>query len=224
MRADLGMPAPSGGVRRPGAASFIFHVQLFLHVRRSGAAGCSFGDVRVTRDRIDMDKNSAKAKTGIPGLDDVLAGGYARGHVYLLEGEPGAGKTTLGLQFLLEGAQSGERCLYITLSETETELRAGAASHGWSLDSNIEVCELLPPESLLAGEQHQSLLYASDLELGETTNQIFEAVKRVNPSRLVIDSLSEIRLLAQSSLRYRRQILDDQALFCAPRNHGSVVG
>ncbi len=154
-----------------------------------------------------MDQNSAKAKTGIPGLDDVLAGGYARGHVYLLEGEPGAGKTTLGLQFLLQGAQSGERCLYITLSETEMELRAGAASHGWSLDSNIEVCELLPPESLLAGEQHQSLLYASDLELGETTNQIFEAVKRVNPSRLVIDSLSEIRLLAQSSLRYRRQIL-----------------
>ncbi len=154
-----------------------------------------------------MNQNSAKAKTGIPGLDDVLAGGYARGHMYLLEGEPGAGKTTVGLQFLLAGAQGGERSLYITMSETEAELREGAASHGWSLDGGIEVCELLPPESLLAGEQHQSLLYASDLELGETTNQIFEAVKRVNPSRLVIDSLSEIRLLAQSSLRYRRQIL-----------------
>jgi circadian clock protein KaiC len=154
-----------------------------------------------------MDQNSAKAKTGIPGLDDVLAGGCARGHVYLVEGEPGAGKTTLGLQFLLAGVQAGERCLYITLSETEAELREGAASHGWSLDSNIQVYELLPPDSLLAGEQHQSLLYASDLELGETTNQIFEVVKRVNPSRLVIDSLSEIRLLAQSSLRYRRQIL-----------------
>jgi circadian clock protein KaiC len=133
--------------------------------------------------------NSAKAKTGIEGLDDVLAGGYARGHVYLLEGEPGAGKTTLGLQFLLDGARAGERCLYITLSETEAELREGAASLGWSLDSNIEVCELLPPESLLAGEQHQSLLYVSDLELGETTNQIFEAVKRVNPSRLGITVL-----------------------------------
>ena len=85
-----------------------------------------------------MDQNSAKAKTGIPGLDDVLAGGCARGHVYLVEGEPGAGKTTLGLQFLLAGAQAGERCLYITLSETEAELREGAASHGWALDSGIE--------------------------------------------------------------------------------------
>jgi circadian clock protein KaiC len=147
---------------------------------------------------------SEKANSGIWGLDDVLEGGFSRGHVFLLEGEPGAGKTTIGLQFLLAGALAGERCLYITLSETEKELREGAVSHHWDLGSEIKVCELLPPESLLAGEQHQSLLYASDLELGETTKQIFDAVSRENPSRLVIDSLSEIRLLAQSSLRYRR--------------------
>ncbi len=160
-----------------------------------------------------MSQIDDKARTGIVGLDDVLEGGFSRGHVFLLEGEPGAGKTTIGLQFLLTGAERGERCLYITLSETEPELRAGAASHHWALGQNIKVVELLPPDSLLTGEQHQSLLYASDLELGETTKQIFDAVNRENPTRLVIDSLSEIRLLAQSSLRYRRQILTIKHFF-----------
>jgi circadian clock protein KaiC len=148
-----------------------------------------------------------KAKSGIWGLDNILSGGFSRGHVFLVEGAPGTGKTTVALQFLLEGAKTGEKCLYITLSETERELRDGAASHGWSLDNGIEVFELLPPESLLDSEQQQSLLYSSDLELGETTKQIFEAVDRSRPDRVVLDSLSEIRLLAQSSLRYRRQIL-----------------
>src|SRR6201991_3095657 len=150
---------------------------------------------------------AGKAKTGIWGLDDILSGGFSRGHVFLVEGAPGTGKTTIALQFLMEGAKAGEKCLYITLSETEHELRDGAASHGWALDDRIEVFELLPPESLLDSEQQQSLLYSSDLELGETTKQIFEAVERAKPSRVVLDSLSEIRLLAQSSLRYRRQIL-----------------
>lgn len=150
---------------------------------------------------------SDKAKTGIWGMDEVLSGGLSRGHIFLLEGAPGTGKTTVALQFLLEGARHGEKCLYITLSETEKELRVGASSHGWTLDGNIEVFELLPPESLLDDDQRQSLLYSSDLELGETTRQIFSAVERYKPSRLVLDSLSEIRLLAQSSLRYRRQIL-----------------
>jgi len=145
--------------------------------------------------------------TGVSGLDDVLAGGLARGRVFLLEGEPGAGKTTFALQFLLEGAKAGEKSLYITLSETEEELRQGAASHGWTLGPKINVFELLPPESLLDKEQQQSLLYSSDLELGETTKLIFDAVERTKPTRVVLDSLSEIRLLAQSSLRYRRQIL-----------------
>lgn len=148
----------------------------------------------------------SEATLGISGLDDVLCGGLARTRVYLIEGSPGTGKTTIATQFLLTGAAAGERCLYITLSETEDELRASAASHGWSLDG-IDIFELVPPESLLDEEQQQSLLYSSDLELGETTRRIFEAFQRVKPQRVVLDSLSEIRLLAQSSLRYRRQIL-----------------
>jgi circadian clock protein KaiC len=148
-----------------------------------------------------------KARTGVEGLDDILAGGLQRGRVYLIEGSPGTGKTTIATQYLLEGAVQGERGLYITLSETEEELRASAASHGWSYDEPNVVFELLPPESLLDEEQQQSLLYSSDLELGETTKRIFEAIEEHKPERVVIDSLSEIRLLAQSSLRYRRQVL-----------------
>jgi len=147
-----------------------------------------------------------QAETGIVGLDDVLSGGLERGRVFLLEGSPGTGKTTIALQFLQSGAARGERCLYITLSETEDELRATTASHGWHLEG-VDIFELVPPESLLDDEQQQSLLYSSDLELGETTKRIFDAFERVRPERVVLDSLSEIRLLAQSSLRYRRQIL-----------------
>src|SRR3954449_6630175 len=154
-----------------------------------------------------MTSSAEKAATGVSGLDDILQGGLSRGHVFLLEGEPGAGKTTIALQFLLEGAKAGEKSLYITLSETEDELRQGAASHGWTLGPEINVFELIPPESLLDAQQQQSLLYSSDLELGETTRPIFAAVERLKPSRVIVDSLSEIRLLAQSSLRYRRQIL-----------------
>ncbi len=153
-----------------------------------------------------MIQEPEQAPIGIVGLDDVLAGGLARGRVFLLEGSPGTGKTTIAMQFLMNGADAGERVLYITLSETDDELRASAASHGWSLDG-VDVYELVPPETLLDDEQQQSLLYSSDLELGETTRRIFDAVERVNPSRVVLDSLSEIRLLAQSSLRYRRQVL-----------------
>lgn len=151
-------------------------------------------------------KQAASAATGIAGLDDILGGGLSRGRVFLLEGSPGTGKTTIATQFLMQGASKGERCLYVTLSETEDEMRDSAGSHGWSLDG-IDIFELVPPESLLDEEQQQSLLYSSDLELGETTKRIFEAFERIKPERVVIDSLSEIRLLAQSSLRYRRQIL-----------------
>jgi circadian clock protein KaiC len=147
-----------------------------------------------------------KANFGIAGLDEVTAGGLTRGRLFLLEGSPGTGKTTIATQFLMAGAAAGESALYITLSETEDELRAGAASHGWSLDG-IDIFELVPPESLLDDEQQQSLLYSADLELGETTKRIFQSFEQSKPDRVVLDSLSEIRLLAQSSLRYRRQIL-----------------
>lgn len=155
---------------------------------------------------MNREVGTTQAISGITGLDDVLSGGFDRGRVYLLEGSPGTGKTTIAMQFLQSGADLGEKCLYITLSETEDELRASASSHQWEL-SGISIYELVPPESLLNEEQQQSLLYSSDLELGETTKRIFEAFEAINPERVVVDSLSEIRLLAQSSLRYRRQIL-----------------
>src|SRR5215211_962747 len=161
-----------------------------------------------------------KAALGVAGLDDILAGGLARGRVYLLEGSPGTGKTTIAMEFLLQGASKGEKGLYVTLSESNQELRDSAASHGWSLEGLIDLFELVPPESLLDAEQQQSLLYSSDLELGETTKLIFNAIERSKPSRIVLDSLSEIRLLAQSSLRYRRQILALKHYFA---RHGATV-
>jgi circadian clock protein KaiC len=154
-----------------------------------------------------MHDKDGKAATGVAGLDDILAGGLRRGRLYLIEGSPGTGKTTIATQFLMAGAEAGERGLYITLSETEEELRESAASHGWQFTEPVGIYELVPPESLLDDEQQQSLLYSSDLELGETTKRIFEAIEQHNPQRIVVDSLSEIRLLAQSSLRYRRQVL-----------------
>ncbi|WP_250508234.1 MULTISPECIES: ATPase domain-containing protein [unclassified Caballeronia] len=157
-----------------------------------------------------MDANtldSTYAETGVPGLDDILAGGLSRGNVFLLEGSPGTGKTTIALRFLMAGAELGEPCLYITLSETTSELRRSSLSHGWTLADEISIFEVSPSENLLDPEQQQTLLYSSDLELGETTRAILEEFERNRPMRVVIDSLSEIRLLAQSSLRYRRQIL-----------------
>ena len=151
--------------------------------------------------------STAKARLGITGLDDVLGGGFTRNRLYLLEGNPGTGKTTIAMQFLLTGAAAGERGLYISLSETQEELQETARSHGWVLPDALTIYELIPPESLLDAEQQQSLLYSSDLELGETTRSIFDQVEAIKPALVVLDSLSEIRLLAGSSLRYRRQIL-----------------
>ena len=159
------------------------------------------------------------AATGIGGLDNILAGGLKRERLYLLEGTPGAGKTTAALSFLREGARLGENTLYVTLSETDSELRDTASSHGWDLDG-VDIFELVPPENLLDEQQQQSLLYSSDLELGETTRMILDAVEKARPSRVVIDSLSEIRLLAQSSLRYRRQVLALKHYFA---RHGATV-
>ncbi len=147
-----------------------------------------------------------KARFGIEGLDDILEGGLESNRLYLVEGSPGTGKTTMAVQFLIDGQRVGEITLYITLSESEEELRATAAAHHWDL-TGIAVFELLPPESLLDEAQQQSLLYSSDLELGETTRAMFDIIERTKPHRVVVDSLSEMRLLAQSSLRYRRQML-----------------
>jgi circadian clock protein KaiC len=171
--------------------------------------------------RMDEAADKQNARTGVPGLDDVLGGGLASGHVFLLEGNPGTGKTTIALRFLLEGASLGERCLYVTLSETERELRASARSHDWEIGAEIQIFELVPSESLLDAGQQQSLLYSSDLELGETIQAIFEIFERLRPERVVLDSLSEIRLLAQSSLRYRRQILALKHYFA--RNGSTVL-
>ena len=164
--------------------------------------------------------SKSKDRTGVPGLDDILLGGLAVGRVFLLEGSPGTGKTTMAMRFLMEGAEAGDKGLYITLSETEPELRATADAHGWTINEKIEIFEVVPPESLLDADQQQSLLYSSDLELGETIRLIFEAVERSKAQRIVLDSLSEIRLLAQSSLRYRRQILAMKHYFA---RHGATV-
>ena len=147
-----------------------------------------------------------RSKTGIAGLDLIIGSGLIPGRLYLIDGNPGTGKTTLALQFLLEGVRSGERCLYVTLTETREELASGALSHGWSLDG-IEVLELIADADELSAEGDLTMLYPSEVELTETIQKVLEAMERVKPSRMVFDSLSEMRLLAQSSLRYRRQIL-----------------
>jgi circadian clock protein KaiC len=139
------------------------------------------------------------------GLDDILGGGITPNRMYLVEGTPGTGKTTMSLQYLLEGVNQGERGLYVTLSETEEELRAVAASHGWSLDE-LTLFELVNEEGL-DPDSEQSILHPSEVELGETTRGIMQRVDEVKPSRVVFDSLSEMRLLAQNPLRYRRQVL-----------------
>ena len=146
------------------------------------------------------------ATTGIQGLDDVLSGGLTPNRLYLLEGVPGSGKTTLAVQFLMEGVRCGEPVLYVTLSESEEELRGVAASHGWSLDG-ITIRELAPSEDSLRPDDQYTMFHPSEIELGETTKTILADVERVKPARVVFDSLSELRLLAGNPLRYRRQIL-----------------
>ena len=152
--------------------------------------------------------------TGIDGLDDVLGGGLQRRRLYLLEGVPGSGKTTLALQFLLSAASHGETVLYVTLSETMEELRSVASSHGWSLDK-VVVRELMPTEGVLDPDEQSTMFHPSELELAATTRQILADVDRIDPSCIVFDSLSELRLLAGSALRYRRQILALKQYFAA---------
>ena len=150
--------------------------------------------------------DEARISTGNPGLDNILGGGLDADRLYLYEGRPGTGKTTLALQFLLEGAAAGERTLYITLSESKRELELVARRHGWSLDG-IDIFELVSPEESLDPSRELTVLHPAEMELNETTQMVFDQVQAFNPSRVVFDSLSEMRLLAQSPLRYRRQIL-----------------
>jgi circadian clock protein KaiC len=144
--------------------------------------------------------------TGNNGLDSILEGGFPAHRLYLVEGDPGTGKTTLALKFLLEGAARGEAVLYVTLSETREEITEVAASHGWSLDG-VNLYELIPSEDSLKTDTQYTIFHPSEVEFGETTNAVLGEVERIQPRRVVFDSLSEMRLLARDPLRYRRQIL-----------------
>src|SRR5471032_1979111 len=144
--------------------------------------------------------------SGVPGLDTILAGGLTRDRLYLIEGEPGTGKTTLALQFLNQGVRCGESVLYITLAETSVELRAVARSHGWDM-GGIHIEEIIPDENILDPDQQYTIFHPSEIELGTTTRRILAAVDQYQPSRVALDSLSELQLLAESPLRYRRQVL-----------------
>lgn len=165
----------------------------------------------MTQTNADRD---ARVATGIEGLDAILGGGFPRKRLYLIQGDPGTGKTTMALQFLLEGARAGEAGLYVTLSETREELLAVARSHGWSLDG-VAVYEVQANEDHLQPEEEYTAFHPAEVELGETVQNLLDEVERVKPVRVVIDSLSEMRLLARDTLRYRRQILALKQFFLA---------
>lgn len=150
--------------------------------------------------------SNAFISTGIPGLDNILGGGLTKERLYLLEGDPGSGKTTIALQFLLQGARQGEKVLYITLAENEVELRAVAEAHGMDMNG-VTVFEVIPEESLLDPDEQYTVLHPSEVEFSETNKMILEMIEKVNPQRVVLDSLSELQLLSGSALRYRRHVL-----------------
>jgi circadian clock protein KaiC len=154
--------------------------------------------------------------SGIDGLDDILRGGFPQDCLFLITGAPGTGKTSLAMQFLLQGVEQGERCLYVTLSESKAEIDKVALSHGWDL-SKIEIVELIPSERNLSADAQLTVFNPSELELGETTEAMIAAVNRHRPQRLVLDSLSELRLIAQNALRYRRQVLALKQFFGGQR-------
>ncbi|MFN2511866.1 MAG: ATPase domain-containing protein [Pyrinomonadaceae bacterium] len=152
------------------------------------------------------DSGDLKVPTAIDGLDYILNGGFPQNHIYLIKGESGTGKTTLALQFLLAGVRQDEAVLYLTLSETEKELHEVARSHGWSLDG-VNIYELIPDEEHLKLDEQYTMFHPSEVELGYTTKAILEEVERLKPRRVILDALSEIRLLTGDPLRYRRQVL-----------------
>jgi circadian clock protein KaiC len=161
---------------------------------------------------MQAEQRDVRVSTGITGLDHILGGGLPPKRLYLVEGDPGSGKTTLGLQFLREGKRQGERVLYVTLSETKSELGAVAASHGWSLDG-MDIHELAPAGESLGPDDQYTFFHPSEVELSETTKLVLAEVERINPTRVIFDSLSEMRLLAREPLRYRRQILGLKQFF-----------
>ena len=144
--------------------------------------------------------------TGVRGLNAILKGGLPSGQMYLLEGDPGTGKTTLAMQFIIAGQRSGQRGLYITLSEPISELQGSARSHGWNMD-DLPIAEFTPDEASLSPEQQYTVFHPSEIELAQTIERLTAEIDRINPDRLVIDSLSELRLLAADQMRYRRQLL-----------------
>ena len=158
--------------------------------------------------------------TGVTGLDDILHGGLTADRLYLLEGDPGSGKTTLALQYLMTGARAGERGLFVALSESKDELHATADSHGWSLDG-VDIFELVPSNDSLTADARYTMFHPSEVELGATIRAVEEVVERTGARRIVFDSLSELRLLAQDPLRYRRQVLALKQFFT--RHHGTVL-
>ncbi len=172
------------------------NLQILVHMKIQNSPGQSF------------------SSTGIAGLDNILGGGLTQDRVYLIEGEPGTGKTTTGLQFLIEGAKRGESGVYITLAETAEELRGVAHSHGWDLQG-IHIQEVLPSENLLLPEAQYTMFHPSEVEMGSTTQRILAVIEERKPSRVVLDSLSELQLLADSPLRYRRQVLALKQFFAS---------
>ncbi len=162
------------------------------------------------------DAHDSRIGTGIQGLNDILHGGFTADRLYLIEGMPGSGKTTLAFQFMLEGVRRGEKVLYLTLSETLAEVEGVAASHGWSLEG-MSISELMPSEDALEPDEQYTVFHPSEVELSETTRRILDEVERTKPTRIVFDSLSELRLLAGGPLRYRRQILALKHFFAGRR-------
>jgi circadian clock protein KaiC len=174
----------------------------------------------MSKQGVDMASGAQQISTGNPRFDAILCGGLPINRLYLLEGQPGSGKTTLALQFLRQAAIEGQRALYVTLSETREELNVVAESHGWNLD-DFDVLEMNAAEFALSDDRDQSILHPWEMELGETIRLIQAEVERVQPARVVLDSLSEMRLLAQDSLRYRRQILALKQFFAG--RHTTVI-
>lgn len=200
----------------PGTADLVVGRCVRLEEERASLTWESLPGVAEYHGGVSMtDENVASAveandkpriSTGSEGLDDILGGGFDANRMYLYEGRPGTGKTTIAFQFLLRGARDGERVLYISLSETKDELKLVAKRHGWSLQG-VDIFELVPPETTLNPDRELTVFHPAEMELSETTSLIFKQVQGINPTRVVVDSLSELRLLAQNPLRYRRQVL-----------------